>query len=106
MASRIAIVLGAGKNIGASTVDAFKHAGYKVAYASRSAAKTEDESTMAVACDLLQPSAVNALFDTVRKTWGEPSVVVYNGTCAGQRTLRSSSSMRTKKVGMQHQFRD
>ena len=79
MASRIAILIGAGKNIGAATVDTFKAAGFKIAFASRSAAEAKDDSSMAVKCDLTQPKTVNEVFDIVRKTWGEPSVVIYNG---------------------------
>ena len=81
MASRIAIVLGAGPNIGARTIETFESKGYKVAYASRSARDSGDNgSTMAVQCDLSHPASVTTLFDTVREKWGEPSVIVYNGT--------------------------
>ncbi|KAK3717198.1 hypothetical protein LTR37_005907 [Vermiconidia calcicola] len=79
MASRIAIVLGAGPNIGARTIETFESKGYKVAYASRSARDSGDNgSTMAVQCDLSHPASVTTLFDTVREKWGEPSVIVYN----------------------------
>ncbi|KAK3716883.1 hypothetical protein LTR37_006233 [Vermiconidia calcicola] len=79
MASRIAIVLGAGPNIGARTIETFESKGYKVAYASRSARDSGDNgSTMAVQCDLSHSASVTTLFDNVRKKWGEPSVVVYN----------------------------
>ncbi|KAK3713826.1 hypothetical protein LTR37_008312 [Vermiconidia calcicola] len=78
MASRIAIVFGAGQNIGTSTVNTFKAAGYKVAHVSRSADGAKDDNTYAVSADLTKPSSVSNVFDKVRGAWGEPSVVVYN----------------------------
>lgn len=82
MASRIAIVLGAGANIGAATIQTFKANGYKVAYASRSVSNSSSASgnDLAIQCDLAKPASVSNLFETVRKTWGEPSMVIYNGT--------------------------
>lgn len=82
MASKIAIVLGAGPNIGAATIQTFKANGYKVAYASRSASSSDSASDneLAIQCDLAKPASVTTLFEKVRKTWGEPNVVIYNGT--------------------------
>ena len=92
MASRIAILLGSGKNIGASTVNTFKAAGYKVAYASRNPTDAEDESTLAVSDDFSKPESVSTVFDTVRKTWGEPSVVIYNGEYAFSRAYTKTTT--------------
>lgn len=98
MSLKIAIVLGSGPNIGAATVNTFKDVGWKVAFASRSADEnTRDENTMALRCDLTHPSSVTNVFDSVRRVWGEPSVVVYNGesidstrlTAVGMRALMS-----------------
>jgi enoyl-[acyl-carrier-protein] reductase (NADH) len=61
-------------------VKTFKDAGLKVAYASRSIDnRVVDETTLAVKCDVSQPKAIEDLYATVRKHWGEPSIVVYNG---------------------------
>ncbi len=30
-------------------------------------------------CDLTKPESVSSLFADLRKSWGEPSVVIYNG---------------------------
>ncbi|KAF2163549.1 hypothetical protein M409DRAFT_26162 [Zasmidium cellare ATCC 36951] len=79
MTSRIAILLGAGANIGAATIQTFKSNGYKVAYASRSVSNSKaSDNDPAIQCDLAKPTSVSSLFETVRKTWGEPSVVIYN----------------------------
>lgn len=85
MTSKIAIVLGAGANIGAATVQTFKAHGYKVAYASRSVSdsKSASDNDLAIRCDFAKPASVSDLFETVRKTWGEPSVVIYNGISTG-----------------------
>jgi len=78
--SRVVFVLGAGPNIGTRVAERFTSAGYKVAVASRSG-KSVPSSTAAlsIAADLTDPEKVNSTFEEVRKTLGEPSVVVYNG---------------------------
>lgn len=79
MASKIAIVFGAGQGIGGHGVDTFKSQGFKVASVSRSAGGQESDSALYIPCDLTQPSLVSDVFEKVRKTWGEPSVIIYNG---------------------------
>jgi len=80
MASRVAIVLGAGPNIGTKVAERFTSAAYKVAVVSRSG-KSVPPSTAAlsIAADLTDPDKVHSIFEEVRKKLGEPSVVVYNG---------------------------
>jgi short-subunit dehydrogenase len=77
MATKIAIVFGAGENIGLHSVETFKTKGFKVARVSRSV--KESDGVLSIPCDLTQPTQVSGVFKKVRKTWGEPSVIIYNG---------------------------
>lgn len=79
MATKIAIVFGAGRNIGLHSVEKFKSEGFKVARISRSVKEQELDGVLSIPCDLTQPTQVSGVFDKVRKTWGEPSVIIYNG---------------------------
>ena len=79
MAAKIAIVFGAGKRIGEHSVQTLKSKGFKVARVSRSVKEQESDGVLSIPCDLTQPSQVSVVFGKVRKTWGEPSVIVYNG---------------------------
>lgn len=79
MAAQIAIVFGAGQHIGMHSVETFKSKGFKVARVSRSVKEEESDGMLSIPCDLTQPHLVSGVFDKVRKTWGEPSVIVYNG---------------------------
>jgi short-subunit dehydrogenase len=79
MATQIAIVFGAGKSIGGHSVQTFKSKGFKVASVSRSVEEQELDGVLYIPSDLTQPSLVSGIFEKVRKRWGEPSVIVYNG---------------------------
>jgi NAD(P)-dependent dehydrogenase (short-subunit alcohol dehydrogenase family) len=80
MSKPTAIILGAGKGIGASTAQMLRTKGYRVALAARSlTSEADNEDTLHLAIDLSQPGSVSSLFADVRKRLGEPSVVVYNG---------------------------
>lgn len=80
MSKPIAFIIGAGKNIGASTAHVLQSKGYRVALAARSL-KPEDSTAdrLLVKVDLSTPETVPSAFASVRKQWGEPSVVFYNG---------------------------
>lgn len=82
MASRpIALIIGAGPNVGLSCARAFSASGYQVLVSSRSASKDgELQNYPHFATDLTRPASVIDLFNEVRKTSGVPSVVIYNGT--------------------------
>ena len=77
MSSPVALILGAGKNIGASVAEKFASNGYKVAIASRQ--KGDASKYTALQADLSDVSSVKSVFDETRKSLGEPSVVIYNG---------------------------
>ncbi|KAK5111632.1 hypothetical protein LTR85_011810 [Meristemomyces frigidus] len=83
MSKPIALIFGAGKNIGAATAQAFKTNGFRIAQVARSLDPTgsNDEDLYLIA-DLAHTGAVSEAFASVRKSWGEPSVVVYNAAAA------------------------
>lgn len=73
-----ALIIGAGSKVGLATSTAFASAGYKVAVASRTA-KLQDSGFTHFAFDAAKPDTVRGLFESVRRTVGVPSVVIYNG---------------------------
>lgn len=81
--SPVALILGAGSNIGQNVARAFAAKGYKVALAARSL-KEEDSTPeqLHVQSDFSDPNSVSKSFARVRERFGAPSVVVYNGTVA------------------------
>jgi len=80
MSPRVALILGAGPNIGASLSTAFASRGYAIALASRSADASQDSSSkIHVQVDLAKPETVKSVFDEVEKKLGVPGVVIYNG---------------------------
>jgi NAD(P)-dependent dehydrogenase (short-subunit alcohol dehydrogenase family) len=80
MSKPIAFIIGAGKRIGASTAEVLQSKGYKVALAARSL-KQEDstDDKLYLTVDLSNPDSITPAFASLRKQWGEPSVVFYNG---------------------------
>jgi NAD(P)-dependent dehydrogenase (short-subunit alcohol dehydrogenase family) len=80
MSSPVALIFGAGKNIGAHVAKTFASNGFKVAVASRSAKHNlSGDDFLQVTCDVADPSSVNEVFRSVEQKLGHPSVVVYNG---------------------------
>ncbi|PPJ56561.1 hypothetical protein CBER1_03887 [Cercospora berteroae] len=79
MSRPILLIFGSGKNVGAATIKTFLANKYRVAQATRSA-KSEDstDDVLQLPRDVTQPETVNAAFATLRKTWGEPNVVLFN----------------------------
>jgi NAD(P)-dependent dehydrogenase (short-subunit alcohol dehydrogenase family) len=80
MSRPIAFIIGAGKRIGAGAADVLQSKGYKVALAARSL-KPEDSTSdrLHVPVDLSNTESIAPAFASLRKQWGEPSVVFYNG---------------------------
>lgn len=76
----ILLILGAGPNIGQAVARIFASKGYKVALASRSQKEVDStENHLHISCDFSSTSSVINAFNTVKKVFGIPSVVVYNG---------------------------
>ncbi len=76
----VALILGAGSNIGSHVARVFAEKGYKVASASRK--QVEENSTADQLCiqsDFTDPASVANAFANVTRVFGPPSVVVYNG---------------------------
>lgn len=78
MSSKVVFILGAGANIGSAVAKKFFDSGFKVAVASRTNSQDFNNYTH-VKVDLDDPTSVPAAFDSVRKSLGEPNIVIYNG---------------------------
>jgi len=80
MAPKVALVLGAGKNIGLSVAAKLKENSYSVALVSRSPDTKAAEAAgyTALAADLSKPDGVRTVFKEVGEKLGTPSVVVFN----------------------------
>lgn len=86
--SRVALIVGAGSNIGASLVKGFLAAGYRVATVSRSNPATTSSSNKnnedcyhAIQADASDPSSIPRIFadlSSAKKDWAFPSVIVWN----------------------------
>lgn len=76
------MLLGSGAGLGTSVARRLRSEGYRVATVSRSSedAGNEEQDSLALTCDLADPKRVEGIFATVREKWGQPSVVVYNGS--------------------------
>jgi NAD(P)-dependent dehydrogenase (short-subunit alcohol dehydrogenase family) len=76
----VLFILGAGPGIGQSVAEAFAAKGYKVALAARSLQEgLGDDGYLRLKLNLTKPEDIEAAFARVTKTFGIPSVVVYNG---------------------------
>ncbi|KAF4978074.1 hypothetical protein FZEAL_5500 [Fusarium zealandicum] len=81
--SPVALILGAGANIGKSVGRAFAAKGYKVALAARSL--REEDSTpdhLNVRSDFSDPESIEKVFTKVKSQLGSPSVVIYNASAS------------------------
>jgi NAD(P)-dependent dehydrogenase (short-subunit alcohol dehydrogenase family) len=92
MSRPIAFIIGAGKRIGAGAADVLQSKGYRVALAARSL-KQEDSTSdrLHVPVDLANTESIAPAFASLRKQWGEPSVVFYNGMYPYRKTPRKPS---------------
>jgi NAD(P)-dependent dehydrogenase (short-subunit alcohol dehydrogenase family) len=95
MASRspVALIIGAGPNIGQSVARKFASKGYRVGLAARSVKETDStDSQLNIPSDFTKTDDVVKAFDQVKKTFGIPSVVVYNGESVASREKAPSVS--------------
>ena len=81
---RTALIVGAGRGLGASLARAFARSGMRVALAARDAGKLDalcsETGATAFACDAQEPSQVARLFAALEAKLGAPDVVVYNAS--------------------------
>jgi NAD(P)-dependent dehydrogenase (short-subunit alcohol dehydrogenase family) len=76
----IILILGAGPNIGQAVARAFASKGYKVALAARSVKERDNsDSLLNIPSDFSNTEDVVNAFAQTKKTFGIPSIVVYNG---------------------------
>jgi len=79
-ASPVILILGAGPNIGQAVARTFASRGYKVALAARSLNEADStENQLNIKIDFANSDDVVNAFKKVKKAFGIPSVVVYNG---------------------------
>lgn len=79
-ASPIALILGAGANVGQNVGRALAAKGYRIALASRSLKEGDSSpSKVHIQGDFTDPASVAEIFAKVKSQLGTPSVVVYNG---------------------------
>lgn len=78
--SPVALILGAGANIGQAVIKAFEAKGYRTAVAARSIKEEDSTSTqLNIRSDFSDPASIARVFSKVESTFGYPHVVVYNG---------------------------
>ncbi|KAL6872712.1 hypothetical protein J3F83DRAFT_771957 [Trichoderma novae-zelandiae] len=81
MAQRVALILGAGHNVGINVAKAFAVQNYKVAIVSRSQKEEADTKPyLHIQADFSEPSSIESIFAAVISELGHPSVVVYNAS--------------------------
>lgn len=86
--SPVILILGAGPNIGQAVARTFALKGYKVALAARSLKEADSTDTqLNITTDFANPDDVVRAFTRVRKVFGIPSVVVYNGKSRQRRRI-------------------
>lgn len=79
MSSPVALILGAGPNIGAALARELASNDYTVVLCSREQHEQVEDLHPHVFYNLSEPRSVSQAFARVRKLYGEPSVVIYNG---------------------------
>ncbi|KAG6364699.1 hypothetical protein INS49_006303 [Diaporthe citri] len=88
--SPIALIFGAGANVGQNVGRAFAAKGYRIALVSRSL-KEEDSSSSKVHIrgDFTDPASIAEIFSKVKSQLGTPSVVVYNAAAATRQDAKN-----------------
>ncbi|KAJ3542794.1 hypothetical protein NM208_g401 [Fusarium decemcellulare] len=78
--SPVALILGAGANVGQHVGRALAAKGYKIAFAARSAKEEDSTPTqLLIRGDFADPTSIASIFEKVKSQLGPPQVVVYNG---------------------------
>ena len=80
MTAPIAIIFGAGPNVGVSVAKKFSAQGYTVIGVARTPKdELKGAVTKVLPADLTKPEAVDGIFQQVEQEFGPPSVIFYNG---------------------------
>lgn len=78
--SPVVLILGAGSNIGQAIARTFASKGYKIALAARSLKEADStDNQLNIPSDFSKTDDVVSAFTKVKKVFGVPSVVIYNG---------------------------
>ncbi|GKU05142.1 short-chain dehydrogenases protein [Fusarium langsethiae] len=86
--SPVILILGYGANVGQAVASKFSSQGYRVAVAARSIKEAGSTDTqLNIPSDFAKTDDIVNAFDKVKKEFGIPSVVVYNGN---NRTLQDA----------------
>ncbi|EEU36985.1 uncharacterized protein NECHADRAFT_52180 [Fusarium vanettenii 77-13-4] len=95
--SPVALILGAGSNIGQHVGRAFAAKGYTIALAARSL-KEEDSTPnqLHIHSDFSDPESVEKVFSTVKSQLGTPGVVVYNAAAVTPNDAKNPLSLDLK----------
>jgi NAD(P)-dependent dehydrogenase (short-subunit alcohol dehydrogenase family) len=85
----IILILGAGPNIGQAVARTFAAKGYRVALAARSVKEADNtDNLLNISSDFSKTEDVVNAFEQTKKTFGIPSVVIYNGMPPSQSPCR------------------
>jgi NAD(P)-dependent dehydrogenase (short-subunit alcohol dehydrogenase family) len=85
----VALIIGAGPNIGQAVVHKFASKGFNVGVAARSVREADStDNQLNIPSDFTKTEDVINAFDKVKKAFGIPSVVVYNGNNSPSRATK------------------
>ena len=79
MSGPVALIFGAGANVGLALASKFKQEGYKVAAVSRTIKDDLKKVAHKTISSSLTPEEVEKICTEVEKDLGPPNVVIYNG---------------------------
>jgi NAD(P)-dependent dehydrogenase (short-subunit alcohol dehydrogenase family) len=86
--SPVVLILGAGANVGQAVARTFASKGYKVAIAARSLKEVDStDNQLNIPSDFSNTDSIVNAFAKVKKVFGIPSVVVYNGKPSSPKML-------------------
>jgi len=79
MAHKILLLLGAGLNVGSSSLTLFRSQGYRIAAVARTIKpEIKAQADMVLTADFSDPLVMESIFEKVKQKLGVPNVVVYN----------------------------